>query len=342
MPDRILLIQLRRIGDVLMTTPSLRALRQAYPKAHIVYLTEAPSDRLFAHNPHVDEVWLTRRRAPWRERLALLGRLRRARFDLAIDFFSNPSSALMTWATRAPRRIGFDFRIRRWAYTDPVPASATRQYAPLDKGLLLAPLGVALGSPLPELPLGDAERAYADGLLASLGVTREDLLVALMPVSRQPYKRWPLDRFARVADWLIETHGAKVLFIWGPGEEDVVNRVRADMKQDALPGYPVPDLLELAALLERCTLYVGNDAGPRHFAIAVGTPSVGIFGRPFPENWTPPHDARHRTVSYDPGCKAACTYPRCDHLSCIRGVPYEAAQDATEALIESICHGPVV
>ena len=342
MPERILLIQLRRIGDVLMTTPALRALRHAYSRARIVYLTEPPSDQLFAHDPRVDEVWVTPRHQPWRDRLALFARLRRARFDLVIDFFSNPASALMARASGAPRRIGFDFRLRRWAFTDRVPVSAARRYAPLDKGELLVPLGIDLGSPLPELFLAEPERARARALLATLGVAPDDFLVALMPVSRQPYKVWPLERFARLADALIARHRAKVLFVWGPGEEDVIRRVRAGMARAALPDYPVPDLLGLAALLEQCRLYVGNDAGPRHFAIAVGTPTVGIFGRPFPENWTPPGDRRHRTVAFDPGCKAACTFPRCDHLSCIRGVTYDAVQHTTDELIGSLSDGRLV
>lgn len=342
MPERILLIQLRRIGDVLMTTPALRALRHAYPSAHITYLTEPPSHQVFTHNPHVDEVWAVPRHGSWRERLALFSQLRRARFDLVIDFFSNPASALMTRVTGAQRRIGFDFRGRRWAYTDRVALPEARQYVPLDKGTLLAPLGVALGSPLPELPLGEAERTAASALLASLGVAPGDFLVALMPVSRQPYKVWPLDRFARIADWLIERHGAKVLFVHGPGEEEPVRAVRAAMRQAALPDHPVPGLLELAALLERCRLYVGNDAGPRHFAIAVGTPSVGIFGRPFPENWTPPGDGRHRTVAHDPGCKSACTFPRCTHLRCIREVSEDEVRQAANELIETLGHDRVV
>ena len=248
----------------------------------------------------------------------------------------------MARASGAPRRIGFAFRFRRWAYTDAVALPEGLRYTPLDKAALLAPLGLALDSPATELFPGEAERGEAERLLASLGVERGDLLVALMPVSRQPYKVWPLERFARLADRLIERHGAKVLMVSGPGEEGIVRAVRAAMRHEALPDYPVPSLPGLAALLERCRLYVGNDAGPRHFAIAVGTPSVGIFGRPFPENWTPPGDARHRTVAHDPGCKRACTFPRCDHLSCIRGVSEEAVQEATDALIEDLRHGRVV
>jgi ADP-heptose:LPS heptosyltransferase len=335
---RILLTQLRRIGDVLMTTPSVRALRQAFPAARIVYLTESPAHELFRHNHHVDEVWTSPLKTSLLDRLALLRRLRAERFDLAIDFFSNPYSALLTRLSGARRRVGFAFRGRGLAYTDPVPLPAGRQYAALDKAALLTPLGVPLGSPLPELPLGEAERIYAARQLAALGVKEGELLVAMCPVSRQPYKIWPVERYAALADELIARHGAQVLLIWGPGEEHFIGAVRAAMRERALPDYPLPPLLELAALLERCTLFVGNDGGPRHFAIAVGTPSVGIFGRPYPENWTPPGAQWHRALAHDPGCKSACTFPACSHLNCINGVAFESVRNATAALLAEIRH----
>src|SRR5579863_6831283 len=120
-PQRILLTQLRRIGDTLMTTPAVRQVRLAFPDAHIAFLTEPPSDQIYRHSPHVDEVLTVPAHAGLCARLSTMLKLRRRRFDLVVDFFSNPSSAQYTWATGAPRRLGFGFRGRRWAYTETVP-----------------------------------------------------------------------------------------------------------------------------------------------------------------------------------------------------------------------------
>jgi ADP-heptose:LPS heptosyltransferase len=335
-PPRVLLIQLRRIGDVLMTTPAVRALREAWPAAHLTYLTEPPAHLVFQNSPRVDAVRLHSRRSGLWDHLRLMRDLHRERFDVTVDFFSNPRSAQLAWATGAPRRIGFDFPGRRWAYTERIGTAQGRRYAAEHKAALLEPLGIKVGSPLPEVFLGAAERDYAARQIAGLGVREGELLVAVCPVSRQPYKVWPAQHFARIADVLIERYGAKVLLFWGPGEEPFVNAVRAEMTCHALPDYPVPDLLQMAALLERCHLYVGNDNGPRHFAIAVGTPTVAVFGKPFPENWTPPGQPLHQAVAYDPGCKAHCTYPRCPHLNCINAVPYVAVEQAVEALLEHV------
>jgi ADP-heptose:LPS heptosyltransferase len=333
---RILLIQLRRIGDVLMTTPAVRALREARPEAHITYLTEPPAHVVFQNSPRVNAVKLHPRKSGLLSHLHLMRELRGERYDIVIDFFSNPRSAQLAWATGAAQRIGFDFPGRRWAYTHRVGTAQGRRFAAQHKADLLEPLGISTPSLLPEIFLGAEQRAYAQRQLAGLGVRENELLVALCPVSRQPYKVWPAKHFARIADVLIERYGAQVLLFWGPGEESFVNAVRAEMTYRALPDYPVPDLPRMAALLERCHVYVGNDNGPRHFAIAVGTPTVAVFGRPFPENWTPPGQPLHQAVAYDPGCKANCTYPRCTHLNCINAVPYRAVEQAVESLLEHV------
>ena len=332
MPRRILLTQLRRIGDVVLTTPVLRALRKAYPQAHLAYLTEAPADEALRGNPHVDQVHVLPRGKGLRAELAVWWRLRRERFDLVVDCFGSSRSALLTRFTGAPRRIGFNFRGRRVFYTDAVAMPPGRRYAAEHKALLLAPLGLSLDTLTPEVFPDAAACAAADARLAALGVGPDDLLVGLCPVSRQPYKVWPAERFAAVADHLVGQHGARVLFFRGPGEEGFVAQVRSHMRHAALPDYPVPGLMEMAALLARCHLLVGNDNGPRHFAIAVGTPTVGIFGRTRGINWTPPDNPAHHALEFDPGCKSACTYPDCK-LECLEGTPVAAAVQAVDALL---------
>ncbi|MCZ6645792.1 MAG: glycosyltransferase family 9 protein [SAR324 cluster bacterium] len=334
MATRILLTQLRRIGDVLMTTPAVRALRQAMPDAHIDYLTEAPSHQILATNPHIDEVLVWPRKGGLPGKLRMVGRLRAAHYDVMVDFFSNPTSALITRITNAPRRIGFAFRVRRWAYTDALPLPDA-PYAASHKLALLAPLGVAPGSLLPELHVDEASRRHAGRQLADLGIGTGDFLVALSPVSRRDYRVWPARHYARLADMLIERYAAKVLFLWGPGEQHFVDAVRQHMVHKPLPDYPVPSLMETAALLERANLLVANNNGPRHMAIAVGTPTVGVFGRSHPESWTPPDAPRHAAVAYDPGCKDQCVYPRCGR-ECINDVPYPAVAAEVERLSEAL------
>ena len=121
---KILLVRLRLIGDVVFTTPAIGALRRKFPTAHITYLVEAPAEPVVRHHPGIDEIIVLERPrgvARLGYDIALARRLRAGRFDLVIDFHGGPRSGFLTWATRAPRRLGYDLPGRRWCYTTRVP-----------------------------------------------------------------------------------------------------------------------------------------------------------------------------------------------------------------------------
>ena len=144
---------------------------------------------------------------------------------------------------------------------------------------------------------------YALELLKSLGAQPGRLQVSVSPVSRQPYKVWPTVHFAKLIDWLIESYGAQVYFLHGPGEEHFIDSVTMEMKNDPMPPVGIPNLLQTRALLAQMDFHFGNDNGLRHLAIAAGIPSLGVFGKPSAVSWTPPEQTIHRSVEYDPGCK---------------------------------------
>lgn len=334
--SRILLIQLRRIGDVLMTTPAIRALREAYPEATIHFVTEAPSDQVLQHNPYLDEIILFKRKGSFKESLKFLWKLRQGQYDLVIDFFGNSRSVQMARFSGAARRVGFDFPGRRWFYTDRVPLGQEEKYSVLHKLSLLTPLQIDASSVALDFFVDGAEQQFAKNLLKELGVQKNDFVVSLSPVSRQPYKVWPAQHFAQIADHLVVSFGAKILFVYGPGEVHFVEAVREHMQQDSLPNYEPPSLGETRALFEQVQLHVGNDNGPCHFAIAAGTPTVTVFGKPKAINWTPPDSLQHRAVEFDPGCKRQCTYPQCEHLDCIKQVNPSVVQETVLQLIHQL------
>ena len=199
-PQKILLIQLRRIGDVLMTTPSIRALRDAFPQARITFLTEPPSDQVLQYNTSINHLILHHPKAKLKESVHFLYDLYQQHFDLVIDFFGNTRSALMSWVTRAPYRIGFNFRGRRWLYNHYVPLGKEAVYAAQHKSLLVKCLGVSVNSFHLDFPINQTDRNYADQLFHQFHLTQDDCVVSLSPVSRQPYKVWNPERFAQIAD----------------------------------------------------------------------------------------------------------------------------------------------
>tara|TARA_B100000945_G_scaffold52387_1_gene37897 strand:+ start:2368 stop:3372 length:1005 start_codon:yes stop_codon:yes gene_type:complete len=332
---KFLLIQLRRIGDVLMTTPSIRLLRESFPDAELTFLTESPSDQVLNENPYLQEILLYRKPESISDSLHYFLNLRSRKFDCVIDFYGNPRSALMSRFSGAPMRIGFDFRARGLAYTHPVKISEKATYSAADKAQLLKPLGISVSDFRLDFFPNEKDQIYAEKLFKRLGIEENDFVVSLSPVSRQRYKVWPADRFANVADWLVEKYNAKILFLFGPHEKHFVESVRTSMKMSALPYYSVPTLSETLSIIKRVDLHLGNDNGIKHFAVASDIPSLAIFGRPWAVNWTPPEQIMHHALEFDPGCKKKCVYPKCK-LECLKGVNVETVKTELEIIIKNL------
>ena len=275
---KFLLIQLRRIGDVLMTTPSIRILRESFPEAKLTFLTENPSDQVLRENPFLDEIILYNKSRSMIQSIYFLQKIRKRKFDCVIDFFGNPRSSFITFVSGAPIRIGFGFRARSLAYNHRIVLKEGGTYSAQDKSKLLEPLGIISNDFSLDFFENEKDSNYAKRLFDNLGIKDKDFVVSLSPVSRQPYKIWPPKRFAKIADWLVKNYDAKILFLFGPGERNFVDSVRVAMSQKALPEYDIPTLSETLSILRRVNLHFGNDNGLRHFAVAADTPSLAIFG----------------------------------------------------------------
>ena len=325
---------MRRIGDVLMTTPSIRVLRESFPEAKLTFLTESPSDQVLSENPFLDEIIIHCKGRSILNSISFLQKIRRRKFDCVIDFFGNPRSALVTLFSGAPIRIGFGFRGRSWVYTHPVNLSEKITYAAQDKAKLLEPLGIISENYNLDYFVNKKDEIFAEKLFFQLGIKEKDFVVSLSPVSRQKYKVWPAERFAETADWLVENYNAKILFLYGPDEKHFIDAVRNAMIQKALPDYDVPSLSQTLAVLNRVNLHLGNDNGPKHFAVACGTPTLTIFGRPWAANWTPPRQNMHHALEFDPGCKSKCNYPKCS-LECLHGVSVKEVQNELGKIIKT-------
>jgi len=287
--EKILIIKLRAIGDVVLSTAVIPNLRRAYPHSQIDFLTERPCAGAVLGLPDIHEVFILDRRRiqslPWRRAAAahfhFLRRLRQAHYDLVFDLFGNPRSALLTLVSGARRRVGYDFRLRKWAYTVVAENRGDRVHE-VDFNLdALTAAGIPVIDRRPCFPVGAEARRFAADFFGSMATEEHGPLVALNPAGGWWTKRWPLQKFAALGDRLAEAFGARILVLWGPGEHQDARHVASRMAQrPILP--PATSLKQLAALLERCDLVVSNDSGPMHIAAAVGTPTVGIFGPTVP------------------------------------------------------------
>ncbi len=284
-PRKILLIQLRRIGDAVLVTPALDALQEAWPEAELHLLTAPPVEQLFEGDSRLERVWVR----PSRLRLpALAMALRGAQFDLAFDFQSAPLTALLALATGA-FTVGFRRRWRHYHRAVELQLHQGSQYAADHKLDLLRALGLKPLSLLPRL----AHRAKDMTPWSDLPSGPK---VALIPVSPWAHKRWSAEAFAETARLLHEQTGAVFVVAGGPGEETALREVADRLTDVPHRVRAFGPLRDLAAFLAGADLYLGNDNGPRHIALAQGVPTIARFSRDNPTHWTPPSDPRHPVI----------------------------------------------
>ena len=301
-PLKILLVRPRLIGDVLLTTPVIRAMRRRYPDAESVYLVEAHAAPVVAANPHLSETIVIRHRRGLKrvlEDLWLARRLRARRFDVAVDMHGGTRSGWLTFATGARMRVGYDVSGRTWMYTHIVARPAgTLPGIPFAIMWDLARSSTSRSASADpardrlEMPVTPAAAARSTRRLDQLGVTAAD-------ESRGDARRCGerVQAMARSGLWRGGARAGRgprrvVLVVGrsGRGNHRSHRQCAQAMTRRrpaavvAAPGWP---LEELRALMDRAALFVGGDSGPMHIAAASDVPIVAIFGPTLPAHWAP-------------------------------------------------------
>ena len=226
--ERILLIQFRKIGDVLLNTPMVRALRQHYPQSYIAYCAEPGPAGVLKGNPMLDDILLYPRPATLRDAWRFIRRIREYGFDLVIDIMGNPRSALLSWMSGARHRVAFARWPRSLCYTMLVDHHHEFQGYIIKKWLrLLEPLGIHASDVSTTMTYTPQDRGLVDHFLKENGVRPDDLLICIDPTKRPVTGQWPSQRFSKLADLLIEKLGARVCLLWRPGGKDYVTSIAA-------------------------------------------------------------------------------------------------------------------
>lgn len=325
---KFLCIQLKRFGDVLMTTPAVRALSQHFPGCQIDFLTQRPANTVYENNPYVNRVHCVR----WKlgELFPLLTEIYRNNYDVLVDFSGSSKTAGFSWITRIPRRTGFSYSRNSWCFTDALEALDDMEYTGDRKFSLLRPIGLDPEDPsLDYFVSVDAKEKFKD-ISRELGI-KGGPLFAVSPVSKRENKVWPAGRFAEICDRLVEQYRGQIFFLIGPGEAVFAEKVKSRMRNESLPIDENLSLYEAACLLDRAVCYIGNDNGLMHLSVARKRPTFGIFGKHKAKHWTSPTPL-HRTIEYDPGCKENCHYPDCQ-LECLTGVSVESVWEELESFV---------
>jgi ADP-heptose:LPS heptosyltransferase/glycosyltransferase involved in cell wall biosynthesis len=353
-PRNVLVVQLADIGDIILTSPFLRELRGFLPRSRITLVVQPNMFNLVEKCPYVDEViafrWRTIRH--WRDafrghirlwldasRLACR-RLWKKHFDTAISLRWNndacqAATLILMYASGAPRRVAYingpnDFLFHRLGdvnrLTTDGPVRGALKHE-IERQLdILHFLGGQPEDTRLEVWTSTDDEQFAQDLLTRHSIVTADFLVALAPGAAWAYRRWPADRFVEVGRWLQQNYSAVVLIIAGKGERDL-----ADQVERGLPSRRTINLAgkttlrEMAAVLKRCHLFIGNDSGPMHIAAASGVPSVGLFGTGEYERfrpWGKDHETIRAGLTCNP-CSENCHF---DVARCIHGITMSRVQ----------------
>ncbi len=332
------------VGDVVMATPFLRSLRARFPGSHVTLLLKRHLYDLVAGAPWMDECvfWPKGREKRWLAYRRWYRSQRAVGYDLAVLLPNSFRTAWTAWRIGARRRVGFRRDGRGWLLTDavPVPNRRGRDYEPMPLVTYYGHLASALGCPWP----GDRLELFVDPQaeravrvrLNDAGLSAAGPRVVLCPGARfGSSKCWMPERFAEVADRLVETHGANVVISPGPGEEPLAHAISAAMTR---PHHVLDDpcltLGELMALIAGADLLLGNDTGPRHFARAFAIPRVTVFG-PTEPKWTETSHGGERIVRVDVPC-GPCHRKTCPlgHLQCMTRVSADMVEQACHAVMK--------
>jgi heptosyltransferase I len=307
-PKKILVIDFGQLGDVVLSLPALRSIRARFPQAHITIAVGKPGAEVINLSGYGDDTIVVDRVAlrdgfkplSLFKVVELVKDVRRRKFDFVIDLHSLSETNLLGFLSGAPKRLYSRRHGRSLEYLanfhprPPAEAESSKRHL-IDRYLdVLIPLGVKSANRVPQLRTRKADDLVVDRILGKAKVAMGTPLVGLFPGAGHPGRRWPLEKFAELADYLMRNDDVRVLVFAGPEEQTLVS----DMRTIFPPRTLILDNLtisELAAALARLAVFVSNDTGPMHIAVAVGTSVVALLDRPTPNSFVP-IESHHRVM----------------------------------------------
>src|SRR3989338_2386749 len=342
-PKRILLIRTDRIGDVVLSTPAIKAVRDAYPAAYIAFMVRPYARDIVEGNPYLNKVIIYDKDGAHKSFIATvlfaLG-LRKKHFDTVFILHPTNRAHIVAFLAGIPNRIGLDRKMALLLTKRIKDKKFLGEKHELDYTLdILKTLGITAKEKSPYVPVKESAENSINIKLAREGYGGTEPLVAIAPGASCPSKRWPAERFADLVGRLKEKYGLKTVIVAGPGDAKEVAELKSHLKTEVLDLSGKTSVGELAALFKKCRIFISNDSGPVHIASAVGTPCVVVFGRKqaglSPKRWGPT-GGKDTVLHKDAGCKV-CLAHNCENgFKCLKMVTVDEVFKAASETIEEV------
>lgn len=294
MPNKILVIQLRQLGDIILTMPTFREIKKQSPEASISFLSHKMAKPILKSCPYIDE-HLIYDETSLLSNIKLQSYIRAKKFDLVLDFMNNPRSALITFLSGAKKTIAF--QSSRWlAYSMRVLKPKSPTYIVDEKFELLRKAGFSPNDSALYLSWQDSDMKPYRSLKSKFSLAEQDAIkIVMSPTHRREVRKWPHESYLKLCEKLFKDWGAVITWVWGPGSEEAeIDRLIQTCK---VPSYKAPKttLMELAALINQHDLFIGNSNGPSHIAVASDTCSLQLHGHTDARSWCP-MNSKHRAI----------------------------------------------
>ncbi|MBK7867029.1 MAG: glycosyltransferase family 9 protein [Ignavibacteriales bacterium] len=323
------MIKFRGIGDVILSTVVLKNIKSQYPDAIIDFLTEKPSAHLLREIPLINEV-LVYNFSNRFEIASKILEIRRRKYDLVIDLYSNPKSAQLTFGSGAKFRAGFPYRGRKYAYNLYGPAERGKHHAGELHLLFLEKIGIEIKHREQFLVVskeaGEKAKEFFNSQKAGIK------FCALVPGGGWESKRCDPVKFAEIGEKIYEKYGLTSLILWGKGDLEEAKKIKEIMAEKAVLS-PETTFMEMGAMALGCLFAVANDSGPMHFISALSVPTLALHG-PTDPALQGPYGVKHETVRLDELDCICCNLLQCNRKhECFLELPVERVMSKIDILL---------
>ncbi|MDP3730127.1 MAG: lipopolysaccharide heptosyltransferase II [Candidatus Omnitrophota bacterium] len=337
---RILIVNVNWIGDVIFSTPFIRAVRGAYPDGYIACLLHPRCVDILKGSPRIDEIIIYDEEGKHKGiigKLMLVSYLRKSRFDIAFILHRSFTKALLTFLAGIKERVGYPTKKRGLLLTRTIDlpeeeAHKVEYFLGLARGF-----GIKMRENSYEFFVQDADRESVKKFLKERGIADNDRLIVLCPGGNWGPKRWSKKNFAGLADMLAGGLNAKIVLSGAKKDAVLVEDIRLIMKSIPVILCGLTTLKELGALLERANLVVANDSGPMHLAVAMKSNVIALFGPTSPGLTGPYGKGNYRVIFKNEECDVPCYDVSCSDNRCMKAITVEDVfKEAEKFIVDSL------